>query len=337
MPNIMLTYRCNLNCPYCFANEFVNKDSSNITLKNFDKAVSFITKDGPTRLGLIGGEPTLHPEFDKILILLIENPLITEVTIYTNGILLDRFTNLIVHPKFRLLINWNAPNDIGESSFNRIRNNADVFFHDYHMKDRINIGINLYDEKMDYTYLMDILPRYGLHRVRMSLTVPDFSQAEELDVINYFKENKRFILDFLEAMEKINVLPYYDCNKPPYCIWDENEKAWLEAFVKKYKVSESNLIGQCSFCYPVIDILPDLRAVRCFGMSDFEKVSLENFDSVTDIASYFLSSVDALAYKIPVERNCLSCYERSVRRCSHGCMGFKAKRIHKLNDICSSV
>ena len=30
MPNIMLTYRCNLNCPYCFANEFVNK-------KNTDK------------------------------------------------------------------------------------------------------------------------------------------------------------------------------------------------------------------------------------------------------------------------------------------------------------
>ncbi len=33
MPNIMLTYRCNLKCPYCFANEFVNKKNTDISLK----------------------------------------------------------------------------------------------------------------------------------------------------------------------------------------------------------------------------------------------------------------------------------------------------------------
>lgn len=120
MPNIMLTYRCNLKCPYCFANEFVNSSSTDITLENFDKAIGFLTKDGPTRVGLIGGEPTLHGEFDTILTRIIDNPLITEATIYTNGILLDKYIKLIVHPKFRVLVNWNSEEDIGKSHFSRI-------------------------------------------------------------------------------------------------------------------------------------------------------------------------------------------------------------------------
>ena len=44
MPNIMLTYRCNLKCPYCFANEFVNKKNTDISLENFEKALDFIDR-----------------------------------------------------------------------------------------------------------------------------------------------------------------------------------------------------------------------------------------------------------------------------------------------------
>lgn len=38
MANIMMTDACNLNCPYCFANEFVNKNKNEITEEAFDKA-----------------------------------------------------------------------------------------------------------------------------------------------------------------------------------------------------------------------------------------------------------------------------------------------------------
>ena len=62
MPNIMLTYRCNLHCPYCFANEFVNKEKTDITIRDFLKAVSFITRT-ESYVGIIGGEPTVHPGF----------------------------------------------------------------------------------------------------------------------------------------------------------------------------------------------------------------------------------------------------------------------------------
>lgn len=337
MPNIMLTYRCNLKCPYCFANEFVNGSSTDMTLENFNKVIGFLTKDGPTRVGLIGGEPTLYGEFEKVLVSIIDNPLITEATIYTNGILLDTYMKLIVHPKFRLLINWNSQETIGEKQFSRIQNNVDALMFDYHMKDRMNLGINLYDSNMDYSYMKELLKRYSLHRVRISLTVPDFSAAEEVDALEYFSSHKAFLLEFFKTMDSISVLPYYDCNKPPYCIWTDEEKKWLESYVSKYPSRDSNLIGDKSFCYPVIDILPTLQAVRCFGMSDFIKVNIYDFANASDIASFFLNSVDACAYKLPADEKCKSCYQCLTRHCTAGCMGFKSAQISKMNKLFQNI
>lgn len=337
MPNIMVTYRCNLLCPYCFANEFVNLSSTDMTLEAFEKALAFLTKSGPTCLGLIGGEPTLHPQFNIMLERIINNPYITEATIYTNGILLDKYMKLFVHPKFRMLVNWNSPAQIGEQTFKRIQDNVDALMFEYHMKDRINLGLNLYDKDMDYAYMMELLKRYNLHRLRISLTVPNFEEGLRVDVMDYFRNNKSFLLRFFKDMDSIQVLPYYDCNKPPYCIWDDEEREWLESYVNKYPVSESTLIGHKSFCYPVVDILPTLQAVRCFGMSDFDKVNIDDFDNVADIASYFLNTVDSCAYKISAHESCKSCYQRLTRHCTAGCIGFKAKEISDTNAFVSNL
>ncbi len=336
MPNIMLTYGCNLKCPYCFANEFVNKKSSYITEEAFIKAVEFLTRESNNRIGLIGGEPTLHPQFKDYLELLISNRNVSEVTVYTNGILLDKFINQIVSPKFRLLVNCNSPDDIGRENFERIRKNLVDLINNHYMRDRINLGVNLYTDEMDYMFIVDLLKELGLHRVRISLTVPDFSRCSDKGSIEYFKRRKGFLLQFLRDMHSNDILPYYDCNKPPYCIWDNEEKEWLENMVAHYGV-ESNLIGNHSFCYPVIDILPNLQAVRCFGMSEYEKVDIKDFEGVSEIASYFLNQIDSASYLIPTDDVCKECRERKGRKCTAGCIGFKSRSINKLTDYAATL
>lgn len=337
MPNIMLTYRCNLNCRYCFANEFVNKENNDITMDDFDKAVEFITREGSSHIGLIGGEPTLHPHFKEILERLIFNVKVSSVTIYTNGVLLDKYLSQIVHPKFRLLVNCNSPEDIGDKNFCRIVENLDTLFFSYYMKDRINLGLNLYSEDMDYGFMIDLLKRYDLHRVRISTTVPDFSKDMNVNALEYFEKRKQFLLQFFKNLDVHKILPYYDCNRPPFCIWNEEEREWIIGFVKKYKVTESNLIGNNSKCYPVIDILPNLDVVRCFGMSDFCKVHMSDFDCLTDLASYFLNEVDADAFKISAHEKCRNCKERVTRKCMTGCLGFKSEQLKKSNSFCANL
>lgn len=336
MPNIMLTYSCNLKCPYCFANEFVNKESSRISIENFAKAISFLTKEDIARVGLIGGEPTLHPEFKTILEMLITNRRISEVTLYTNGLQVDRYIEQLVTPKFRLLVNCNSPKDIGERNFEKLTNNLETLVNHYYMRDRINLGINLYDDNLDYSYIVDLLKMCGLHRVRISLTVPDFGACGDVDAIDFFMGRKKYLLNFLSDMRDNDILPYYDCNKPPYCIWTNDEKKWLNDIVRHFNV-ESNLVGDHSFCYPVLDILPDLQVVRCLGMSDFEKVNLEDFSGVSEIASYFLNSVDAASYLIPSSSECIACKKRQTRKCTAGCIGFKSKSVSKLTEYAKKM
>lgn len=52
--------------------DLINKNSINISLENFNKAVDFVTRTGPVSIGLIGGEPTLHPDFEEIFFRLLE-------------------------------------------------------------------------------------------------------------------------------------------------------------------------------------------------------------------------------------------------------------------------
>ena len=108
MANIMITKKCNLACPYCFANEFVNAEKSenmDITIENFQKILDFIVGDGSVKsVGLIGGEPTCHKNFDDILDILIDDVRVENVTVYTNGVLLEHHIEKLNHPKIHLLV-----------------------------------------------------------------------------------------------------------------------------------------------------------------------------------------------------------------------------------------
>ena len=314
MPHIMLTYRCNLHCSYCFANEFVNKEKTDITVRNFRKAVEFLTRTGETHIGLIGGEPTLHPVFQLLMEMMIANPKVSGITLFTNGLLLDQFIPQITHPKVKLLVNCNSPLIIGEKSYDRMRSNLDTLIWQYYMKDRVHLGINLYSIDMDYTYIMELLQRYKMHNLRISVSVPDFSSCSESHVLEYFRKHKEFLLEFFRKMDSIQVMPYYDCNNPPYCIWNDEEKKWLEAYAARHPKYSTNLVG------------------HCFGMSDFTKVNIDDFRSIQDLTKFFLDEIDACAHKLSACDECKNCYERKTHNCVAGCMGFKASRIRACNE-----
>jgi len=304
--------------------------AQDISLENFDAAIEFLTRHEPAHIGIIGGEPTLHPQFDEILGRLIDNPCVPGVTIYTNGILLGNFTNLITHPKISLLVNWNSPQALGVRVFEVLRDNVDKLIFEHAMAPRLNLGLNLYDISMDYTYMVELLKRYRLRKLRISLTVPDFPEGCGTDVLEYFRGYKTFLMSFFRDMDTIGVLPYYDCNRPPYCIWTEEEKRWLESYTSKYSDLENTLVDTKSFCRPPIDILPDLQAVRCFGMSFFEKVSIADFSSYEDLVAHFMRLIDARAYRVSAAEECKDCYLRRTWLCCQGCMGFKSDIIREM-------
>jgi hypothetical protein len=226
---------------------------------------------------------------------------------------------------------------IGDQAFTCLVKNLDLLILHHNMKGHVQLGINLYNNDMDYSYIVNLLQRYNMHRVRTSITVPNFSSNNVLDAMEYFSKRKKFLLDFYRSMDSINVLPYSDCNRPPYCIWDDAEKKWLEEYVAKHPEQHTNLTDHYSMCTPAIDILPDLRAVRCFGMSDFLKVPISDFADLDDITHFFLNEIDANAYKLPTCADCKDCHEFKTLHCIGCCIGYKASRIRSCNEAIANL
>ena len=67
MANIAVLNYCNLKCPYCFADDMIQEKTKNIDLDDFREMLRFLSKTPDNHVGIIGGEPTLHPNFSDIL------------------------------------------------------------------------------------------------------------------------------------------------------------------------------------------------------------------------------------------------------------------------------
>ena len=331
MASIILTYRCNLHCSYCFGGGFVNSENTDISIRNFVQAVSFITRTEST-VSLIGGEPAVHPGFLTIMELLIANPKVKGVNLFTNGILIDRFIPQVTHPKIDVILNCNSPQDIGENAYTSLSRNIDLLFRHRSRPNQIHLGFNLYRDDLDYSYMLDLLQRYNQNTVRTSLTVPDFSACREGSVLDWFRSRKEGLLKLLRDLDGIGVMAFMDCNHPPYCIWTEEEKEWLQSYITRCGINNNRLTNRCSPCSPEVTIYPDLRADRCYGMSDYMKVRISDFEDIPDIIRFFSNEIDSVAYKLPACEECKACREWKAGHCLGGCIGYKSSRIRAAND-----
>ncbi len=81
-----ITDNCNLSCPTCFAGSCPEK-TNHLSLEQIERMldVAVANENEPAILQLSGGEPTVHPEFFKILEMVKARP-IQHVLINTNGI-----------------------------------------------------------------------------------------------------------------------------------------------------------------------------------------------------------------------------------------------------------
>lgn len=326
-----------------FANDFVNKSKvvHEITIENFKRALDFALSDCSGCVGIIGGEPTLHSKFSKILTLLINDDRVKKALIYTNGINLNRYFHLLQNPKFHFLVNCNSSKQIGSVLYNRLVFNLTrlVEYDRENSLDRVTVGYNIYYPNFDYDYIMDLLKRLGLGTLRMSIVVPDFSRSDCESAVSYFLRGKEQFLRFLDDMLNNDIVPCFDCNKMLSCLYTDQDFLYLKHLffngsIRKnaYLNDTFSIFNFYSKCYPVLDIYWDLTVSRCFGVSDFGKTSITEFANIKELRDYFIENVDNKLKNIPTSENCSSCREGKKGYCFGGCLGFKLVEYRRQNS-----
>jgi len=319
MANIAITEICNLSCPYCFANEFVNKKGIEITIGDFQKALTFSlsSKQSKGHLGIIGGEPTIHSKFNEILSLLLHDNRVREATIFTNGIRLDQSFDLISDDKFALLINLNSPKITGESHYSKIINNLDVLINEYNKK-HITMGINIYKTDQNIDYFIKTLNKFKLKSARLSITVENtIDKGTAFSRLISFKD---IVYQLYVRLSYLGIQVIFDCNKLPNCAWSETEKKKITLFQANNHNERQGINLKYDLCNPVIDILPDLKAIRCFGLSKHSKVNISDFTNLDELTEYYTKNFDKPLSEIASTYECIKCNMFIDHQCYGGCL-----------------
>ena len=90
------------------------------------------------------------------------------------------------------------------------------------------------------------------------------------------------------------------------------------------------LLSRTVQCKPVVDVLQDLTAVRCFGLSEHTKARIADFGGIAELVRYYENTVDAFACNTSYSAECTACRLRETRECNGGCLAFKVTGILEL-------
>lgn len=80
-----ITQACNCNCKFCYNSSGNRKENMDVEL--FKQIIKSLQKMGVNRIALSGGEPLLHPQFDKMLEEVLADHIRT--TLISNGLAID--------------------------------------------------------------------------------------------------------------------------------------------------------------------------------------------------------------------------------------------------------
>lgn len=319
MANIAITNVCNLNCPYCFANPITNQQSQFMTLKDFKKILEFIRSAkpfSPTVLGIIGGEPTLHPDFNDILTYLTAfcSSYNCMATIFTNGTnLLPYFTNFD-NPFLSILLNYNNPKLYSNNLSDQIlkvfeRANNKKWFH----TNKLRIGCNLYPTEQDYDFIWQAVKQYHISNLRVSIASPAASFSNyQYKKDEYFQFMKPIFLNFVQNAELNHCLLMLDCSKIPQCYFSDKE--WQ--LIIKNCYNYNNLV-----CSPSIDFTINNQAISCFG--NYFPIDFTKFATFNDLQRYFTYSNYIKISNNFTMTKCQNCEKKDLLLCQGGCLNFK--------------
>ena len=343
MANIMVNEACNLCCPYCFAGEFVNRSPQEMTLGDFRTALNFALSDRAERqIGIIGGEPLLYSHINEALQTALEDVRSDPVMLYTNAVELDRLApEILESSKFRLLVNCNSPEDMGTKAFEKMCQNLRDFKEIHFGEGRFRLSVNIYKPDFDYSYVIPIVRELGFDVIRLSISVPPKGRLFGRSPLDYFREMKPVAMRFVGDMLQCGVITGFDCNFLPSCTLTKDEydgvlrakEIFYSALQQKYSRTfwQRAILCELNNCTPVIDILPDLRAIRCFGLSEYTKQDIHEFRDIGELRKYYVNTIDRPACGVWTSDECKDCYNRESGECSCGCLLFKADGLFKEN------
>lgn len=313
-PRIRLTSFCNQKCKYCFAVDYLSsqEQKKEIPLHDLEKILIMCKNEGIGYIAWQGGEPLLHSKLEEIIKLHEKHSV--KAMIFTNGI----FTSKII-PRLKplihsVLVNCNALDTYDKKDLETIYGNVLEMKRQFG-DDRVAIGINIYAEDLDTSYILEYARNMNVKEVRVDITRPAPSHE------NSFIDFNRVSVLFQKAYSTVKMLynngitkVHFDCPFP-LCVLNDEEKFGLWNFMY-----DDLKIGQCR---TYLDITTNMNISSCFCSIPFTDIPLSIFSSLTHAWQFIKNIEDDLRWNKATKKRCEQCLVWKTHQCQGGCLGYK--------------
>ncbi len=313
MANVLLTQRCVRSCPYCFAKEHMARSVSDGML-SWDDLIylaDFIEISGENQITLLGGEPTLHPDFVNFVLYLLERKI--SITVFTSGIMSGLTLNEMCSalkgiPKERLhfVCNLNDPDLSPTGEGERTRPFLEEF-------GTVTVpGFNIYHSNFKLDFLFQYVNQYGLDRhLRLGLAHP-IPDAENIFIpIQDIKRVIERLFSYAPLFQRFRIAPGIDCGFP-MCAFNDQQLGML------YRLTGDKIRFGCN---PAFDIGPDMTVWCCFPISSYHRKSIFEFDSIKEIVNFYQERLTNIRVEAGgIYEACDHCEYREEGKCAGGCV-----------------
>jgi MoaA/NifB/PqqE/SkfB family radical SAM enzyme len=281
------------------------------------KIKDYAKKELGGHVRFIGGEPTIHPNFKDILKMFACDKEIYSIHFFSNMTfgedILELIKEISQEKTISILPNLNHPDIIGKDNYDKAVNNIKIL-------SQINnvvgsIGINIFKPDQDTSYITELAYKLDIQNIRWNVVVPNVNKTG-FNVKDYMLSFKPLLLEFFKDCSGKKLKPGQDCNTIPPCIFEPEE-------LKEVIMNYPNLFSRTS-CEPVIDLTPDLKVLRCFGMSEMMKIDFDTNKKPDEYENEFNRSLINYARKELFEGECKTCPIYKIngdRSCS--CIAYK--------------
>lgn len=273
----------------------------------------FLEKSGEKRVGILGGEPTLHPGFNDYLLYLLDRGF--HLNVFTNGIMSERklveagrLFRDVAPDRLGFTCNLNDPDATFApmAELEAVKRFLSVF------GEKVVPGINIYRKDFSLEYIIRYINEYGLQRqLRVGVAHPIAGQKNAFVKLTDLRAVIARLFSYRDVFERFRVKMGLDCGFP-LCLFTDDQLAWL------YRVTG----GRSEFgCGPVVDIGPDMKVWSCFPLSAHNTRSLYEFNTLADVHEFYRGIHRSIRTEMGgIFEECDRCIHREDEVCGGGCL-----------------
>jgi|GEM_PF-998864 len=326
---ISITNVCNQSCPFCFAStEMKTNNVKFISLTDIKTICKLSKKAGFKNAQLLGGEPTIHPQFSQLLELVLKT--FYSIRIFSNGIFSEEVAQTIKSYTKRVGITFNiaTPGFVFQP---QVRSKVTENIKRLTQSNPVAISIVSTFLGDDYLKIIDLIDKelYDRVTVMLSLNLPEAYGINPYTIEQFPKIGQGIVkcVKYLQQQKIGRKLSFTNSGLRP-CMFKKEELAYLKRFdlsLEQYTCHDDEDLFTISFNQK-------LSSYKCYPTSTREQLPINKKTDLEIIKNKYLKITrdNERKYTLPY---CQSCpfYGFAKNQCSGPCMGFRINALKITN------